>query len=122
MFQEESFEPPLGSNPYPPSDEYKPEEYNPEEATDNWDQPHGWDNLDSVTDTPESPPMFEKEGYSDPVEYHDNAIRRGVEDVDQRVLPSVGTEMGAYDWLLCFHYLIFARFSYYLFEIFFFYR
>lgn len=102
LFQDESFEPPLGSNPYPPSDEYNPEEYNPEEATDAWDQEHGWSNMESGTntDTPESPPMFEKEGYRDPVEYHDNPIQTGVEDVDQRVLPSVGTEMGEYDLIL----------------------
>lgn len=37
--------------------------------------------------------MFEKEGYSDPVEYHDNAVQSGVEDIDQRVLPGLG-EMG----------------------------
>lgn len=96
---DESFEPPLGANPYPPSsDEYKSEAYNPEEATEVWDpqdQTHGWNNLEPVTntDTPESPPMFEKEGYSDPVEYHDNAVQSGVEDIDQRVLPGIG-EMG----------------------------
>lgn len=102
LYREDSFDAPLGSNPYPPTaDEYKPEDYNPEDETIAWDsqqqtRQHPWCNLEAPIniDTPESPPMFEKEGYRDPVEYHDNAVRSGVEDVDQRVLPIVVTEMG----------------------------
>ncbi|KAJ8925437.1 hypothetical protein NQ315_009270 [Exocentrus adspersus] len=80
---EESFEPPAGANPYPPN-----EEYNPEENTSTWDPEPEW-NPAQETDTPESPPLFEKEGYSDPVEYHDNTVRSGAVDVDHRVLPAL---------------------------------
>ncbi|XP_074036944.1 uncharacterized protein isoform X2 [Leptinotarsa decemlineata] len=90
-FQEESFEPPLGANPYPPS-----EEYNPEEDVSTWEPDPSWNGGASVipdTDTPESPPMFEKEGYSDPVEYHDTLIPSGAVDVDHRVVPGLSGDL-----------------------------
>ncbi|KAL3289108.1 hypothetical protein HHI36_003549 [Cryptolaemus montrouzieri] len=81
---ESAFEPPIGANPYPPS-----EEYNPEEELQTWEGDLSWTQppqLDS-TDTPESPPPFEKEAYGDPIEYHDNIGSSGAADVDHRVLP-----------------------------------
>jgi len=41
-------------------------------------------------DTPESPPTFEKEGYADPIEYHDGVSRSEAVDVDHRVIPGMG--------------------------------
>lgn len=38
--------------------------------------------------------MFEKEGYSDPVEYHDNILATGAVDVDHRVIPGVSNDLG----------------------------
>ncbi|XP_044744501.1 regulation of nuclear pre-mRNA domain-containing protein 2 isoform X2 [Coccinella septempunctata] len=81
---EPTFETPIGANPYPPS-----EEYNPEEDIQTWDGDLSWapPPLDN-TDTPESPPPFEKEAFGDPIEYHDNIASSGAADVDHRVLPS----------------------------------
>lgn len=71
-----------GSNPFPP--ENNQEIWEPTDP--NWMEGP----LD--TDTPESPPMFEKEGYSDPIEYHDNVDHgSGAGDVDHRVLPSLAS-------------------------------
>lgn len=92
-FPEESFEPPVGANPYPPNEgsRYDSNEYNPEETSETWEQEPSWNDVRPIIDldTPESPPMFEKEGYSDPVEYHDNAVHSGMEDVDHRVMPNI---------------------------------
>ncbi|XP_023311502.1 histone-lysine N-methyltransferase 2D [Anoplophora glabripennis] len=90
-FLEESFEPPAGANPYPPS-----EEYNPEEDLSTWEPDASWNPVQE-TDTPESPPTFEKEGYRDPVEYHDNLEPSGAVDVDHRVLPGLEGSLGGKD-------------------------
>ncbi|XP_057656389.1 regulation of nuclear pre-mRNA domain-containing protein 2 [Diorhabda carinulata] len=89
-FGEDIFEPPIGANPYPPS-----EEYNPEDEVSTWEPDPSWNGIPAVpdTDTPESPPMFEKEGYNNPIEYHDAIIPRGVLDVDHRVLPGITNEL-----------------------------
>lgn len=81
---EPSFETPIGANPYPPS-----EEYNPEEELQTWEGDLSWTQLPPLdnTDTPESPPPFEKEAFGDPIEYHDNMASSGANDVDHRVLP-----------------------------------
>lgn len=47
-----------GANPYPP-----PEEYNPEQELDTWENDANWVQPSlplHPSDTPESPPMFEK--------------------------------------------------------------
>ncbi|CAG9820424.1 unnamed protein product [Phaedon cochleariae] len=83
---------PSGANPYPPT-----EEYNPEDNVQTWEPDASWKDSSqpetTETDTPESPPMFEKEGYTDPVEYHDTLIPSGAVDVDQRILPSISADM-----------------------------
>ncbi|KAF2879770.1 hypothetical protein ILUMI_26396 [Ignelater luminosus] len=76
------------SNPYSTADEY-----NPEEEIEKWDTEATWEQPPPVDlDTPESPPLFEKEGYGDPIEYHDANVFSGAEDVDHRVLPSIITD------------------------------
>lgn len=61
------------------------EEYNPEQEPETWENDPNWiQPLD--TDTPESPPTFEKEGYVEGVEYHDSVVSSGAADVDHRVL------------------------------------
>ncbi|KAJ8975873.1 hypothetical protein NQ317_015206 [Molorchus minor] len=86
-FLDESFEPPAGANPYPPTDTY-----NPEDDLSTWEPEATWNEVHK-TDTPESPPLFEKEGYSDPVEYHDNLVPSGAVDVDHRVLPGIAGDL-----------------------------
>lgn len=103
----------MGANPYPPSDKYDPEEYNPMQSTETWEHEPSWNDVQSAADldTPESPPMFEKEGYSDPVEYHDSTIHSGIEDVDHRVIPSIDDEgdMGKFGILIVlFGFLVLA--------------
>ncbi|XP_019755927.1 uncharacterized protein LOC109534634 isoform X1 [Dendroctonus ponderosae] len=76
-------------NPYPPSLE---ESYDPSQVTEAWDDidNSGWNDLNDA-DTPESPPLFEKEGYGDPVEYHDSSLCSGAVDVDHRgIIPGMG--------------------------------
>lgn len=44
------------------------------------------------SDTPESPPIFEKEAYTEPIEYHDTVDHgNGGGDVDHRVLPALNS-------------------------------
>lgn len=89
------FSVPLGNlvNPYPPpppSAPEAPDEYNPEEELETWDPEPTWEQPPVELDTPESPPMYEKEGYGDPVEYHDGNdghVFGTATDVDHRVLP-----------------------------------
>lgn len=94
-----SFPTPETDFPAPPISTYPPpsaansfsggaEEYNPEEEPETWDNDVSWDEPPPIDiDTPESPPLFEKEGFSDPIEYHDMpALGTGV-DMDHRVLP-----------------------------------
>ncbi|XP_018332365.1 regulation of nuclear pre-mRNA domain-containing protein 2 isoform X2 [Agrilus planipennis] len=68
------------------------DEYNPEEEPETWDSELNWEQVPpNELDTPESPPLYEKEGYNDPVEYHDGqSVRR--EDVDHRILPVLSAE------------------------------
>lgn len=87
------FSVPLGNlvNPYPPPPP-PPDEYNPEEELETWDPEPTWEQPPVELDTPESPPMYEKEGYGDPVEYHDGnegLVFGTASDVDHRVLPAV---------------------------------
>lgn len=55
-------------------------------------QPSSWGQTpiggaaDWATDTPESPPSFEKEAYGNPIEYHDGMNHGGGGDVDHRLL------------------------------------
>lgn len=65
------------------------DEYNPEEEPETWENEASWEAPPIDLDTPESPPIFEKESCTDPVEYHDlPAIGTGV-DMDHRVLPVI---------------------------------
>lgn len=74
-----------GVNPYPPE-----ANYDPSDLPTRWDDAGDiWNELKDC-DTPESPPMFEKKGYGNPVEYHDGSMSTGAADVDQRVLPGLG--------------------------------
>ncbi|KAL1512929.1 hypothetical protein ABEB36_002429 [Hypothenemus hampei] len=58
-------------------------------SRENWENDNqSWGDMKEL-DTPESPPIFEKKGYAEPVEYHDSAVRTGAVDVDHRVLPSI---------------------------------
>lgn len=85
--------------PVPPTS--VPDEYNPEQEPETWSDADGnWTQSlipSSALDTPESPPMFEKEGYVEGAEYHDNVtVVSGTADVDHRVLrplppPAIGT-------------------------------
>ncbi|XP_050299638.1 uncharacterized protein LOC126738378 isoform X2 [Anthonomus grandis grandis] len=89
-----------GMNPFPPTPEGgalgATESYDPACVTETWgdlDVTVDWKGGDDgLLDTPESPPNFEKEGYGDPVEYHDSSMRSGggVADIDQRILPGMG--------------------------------
>ncbi|KAK4883913.1 hypothetical protein RN001_000184 [Aquatica leii] len=65
------------------------DDYNPAEELETWDPEPGWEPPPVVQDTPDSPPMSEKTGYTDPVEYHDEIMYVGASDVDHRVLPSL---------------------------------
>lgn len=56
-------------------------------STDTIDQWNNWDTID----TPESPPTFEKQSYSEPIEYHDNVVNHGGGDVDHRILRHLPT-------------------------------
>lgn len=84
---------PVGANEYAVSSEVQPayippnDAYNPEEEVETWEPEAAWDQPPDL-ETPESPPMFEKEGFADPIEYDDskNEIVLGKEDVDQRRL------------------------------------
>jgi hypothetical protein len=87
-----TFEPPDGANPYPPNSE----EYNPEQEPETWEPDANWTQPPLDTDTPESPPIFEKEGYIEGVEYHDNIATSGATDVDHRVLHPLSAELGKY--------------------------
>lgn len=64
-----------------------PDAYNPEEDIETWDPETVWD-IPGDLETPESPPNFEKEGFSDPIEYDDSkSAMTGIgKDVDHRVL------------------------------------
>lgn len=64
--------------------------YNPEEEIETWEPEAAWDAPPDL-ETPESPPMFEKEGFADPIEYDDSKSGHsglGMKDVDHRVLIS----------------------------------
>ncbi|XP_060536279.1 uncharacterized protein LOC132708153 isoform X2 [Cylas formicarius] len=76
--------------PYQPDASAASEEYDPADLPVGWPDEGSWPNAKDTMDTPESPPTFEKEGYADPIEYHDNSGQRGATDVDQRVLPGMG--------------------------------
>ncbi|XP_066142988.1 uncharacterized protein [Euwallacea fornicatus] len=84
-------------NSYDPSFQNNVSGYNPEISLsegnyESWDRAENpaWNEIKG-TDTPESPPTFEKAGYGDPVEYHDSlAPSSGAVDVDQRVIPGMG--------------------------------
>lgn len=69
---------------YPPS-----EDYNPEDEPEQWKNESEWEQPPSEMETPESPPLFEKEGYSDPIEYHDSQRMGSGVDIDHRVLPMI---------------------------------
>uniref|UniRef100_A0A6P7H0K6 Regulation of nuclear pre-mRNA domain-containing protein 2 n=1 Tax=Diabrotica virgifera virgifera TaxID=50390 RepID=A0A6P7H0K6_DIAVI len=103
-FREDMFEPPVGANPYPPSEAnpyppsevnpYPPsEEYNPEEDLSTWEPEAAWNPPPPTTDTPESPPMFEKQGYTNPIEYHENLRNSRALDVDHRIIPGISNDM-----------------------------
>lgn len=77
-----------GANPFAPTTN---DTFETSDMTNTWesvDNP-SWKDLNDA-DTPESPPMFEKEGYGDPVEYHDTSLQSGALDIDQRVIPGMG--------------------------------
>lgn len=82
-----SFAPPpsSGGQSYVPS-----EEYNPEEEPETWENEGVWETPSVDLETPESPPIFEKEGYSEPVEYHDNQTMGTGIDIDHRILSLIG--------------------------------
>ncbi|KAJ3650238.1 hypothetical protein Zmor_021936 [Zophobas morio] len=87
--QTESFNTSNGSNSYPPN----AEEYNPEQEPETWEPDASWTQSQLDTDTPESPPLFEKEGYVEGVEYHDTIVTSGAADVDHRILHTLSTEL-----------------------------
>ncbi|XP_044738871.1 uncharacterized protein LOC123300368 isoform X2 [Chrysoperla carnea] len=63
-------------------------DYNPEEELETWENDGAWPEPPDM-ETPESPPGYEKEGVSEPVEYHDgpnHSLMSTVEDVDHRIL------------------------------------
>lgn len=66
------------------------DEYNPEEDLETWEGENSWDRPATAIDleTPESPPIFEKESFANPIEYDDSKIEMtlGSKDVDHRVL------------------------------------
>ncbi|XP_076267917.1 uncharacterized protein LOC143200984 isoform X3 [Rhynchophorus ferrugineus] len=71
--------------------------YDPSSRYDTTDSSNRWENMETPLwndvkepDTPESPPLFEKKAYRNPVEYHDGAVPTGAADVDHRVLPGLG--------------------------------
>lgn len=68
-------------------------DYNPEEEPETWDRDASWDDPTGDLETPESPPLFEKEGYNDPIEYHDRPSHGSSGDVDHRILPSLLKEV-----------------------------
>lgn len=76
--------PPAGQN-YISNDEY-----NPEEEPETWDNDGVWEPPPVDLETPESPPNFEKESYSAPVEYHDNQTMGTGIDIDHRMLSIMG--------------------------------
>lgn len=87
---ENDYEVPQGSNPYPPAGS---EEYNPEQELETWETDNSWPQLPLEMDTPESPPPFEKEPYDDnPIEYHDSVPVGNLSDVDHRILPMGKTD------------------------------
>ncbi|KAK5649068.1 hypothetical protein RI129_003960 [Pyrocoelia pectoralis] len=64
------------------------DDYNPAEELETWDPEPSWDQPPPILqDTPESPPMSEKTGFGDPVEYHEETVFAGGGDVDHRMLP-----------------------------------
>lgn len=80
-----SYPPPSVNNSFTGADEY-----NPEEEPETWDNEISWDAPTAIDlDTPESPPLFEKEGFSDPIEYHDMQAHGTGVDMDHRVLPVI---------------------------------
>ncbi|EFA07354.2 hypothetical protein TcasGA2_TC015954 [Tribolium castaneum] len=74
-----------------------PDEYNPEQEPETWDTDPSWTQPTLDTDTPESPPNFEKEGYIEGAEYHDNVVSSGVADVDHRLLHPLDGARGRKD-------------------------
>lgn len=90
-----NYEPIMSTAPYAVSSEVQrpynsgPDAYNPEEDIETWDPETVWD-ISGDLETPESPPNFEKEGFSDPIEYDDSKSAMsgiiGGKDVDHRVL------------------------------------
>lgn len=67
------------------------DEYNPEEEPETWENEVVWDQPPVDLETPESPPNFEKESYSEPIEYHDNQTMGSGLDVDHRILSLMGS-------------------------------
>ncbi|XP_017781745.1 PREDICTED: uncharacterized protein LOC108566395 isoform X2 [Nicrophorus vespilloides] len=61
--------------------------YNPEDETETWDAEGQWDQ--PPLDTPASPPLYDKESYAQPIEYHDGQHMMGAVDVDHRILTAV---------------------------------
>nr|XP_022911780.1 uncharacterized protein LOC111422781 isoform X2 [Onthophagus taurus] len=72
------------------------DEYNPEEEPETWESEGGvWEQPPVDMETPESPPMFEKESFSEPVEYHEShSGGSGSVDVDHRILALPGQNPG----------------------------
>lgn len=69
------------------------DDYNPEQDVETWTEADlSWQTGGPDLETPESPPQFEKESFSNPVEYHDN-VRSGALDVDHRILPEIAPEL-----------------------------
>ncbi|CAG9762114.1 unnamed protein product [Ceutorhynchus assimilis] len=66
------------------------ESYDPMVASGAWEELNQSWNKVKDSDTPESPPMFEKEGYADPVTYHDSSLSSSAMDNHQRNIPGLG--------------------------------
>ncbi|GLV40097.1 uncharacterized protein CBL_03755 [Carabus blaptoides fortunei] len=95
----------VGSAPYAVTAEiqtsYQPttDAYNPEEDVETWEPEAVW-NAPPDLETPESPPMFEKEGFADPIEYDDSKSGHtglSMKDVDHRVLITSSPGLGDTD-------------------------
>lgn len=63
-----------------------PDEYNPEEELETWDNTEPWEAPIGDLDTPESPPLYDKESYTEPIEYDDTKVLQSRADIDQRIL------------------------------------
>lgn len=94
--------------------------YNPEEDVETWDSEGAWNQPPPRDlETPESPPLFEKEGFADPIEYDDAKNERtlGKQDIDQRRIllpPPIPPGMlngKVYLGVVCFFFTFVNRFG-----------